>query len=93
MLDKKIIQNLARLARLNIGEPEAQELSVQLGKALSYFEQISKIETNGIEPLITPTQLRSYWREDKAHQEVSTDEVLCAAPDKSGRLFRVPPVV
>jgi aspartyl-tRNA(Asn)/glutamyl-tRNA(Gln) amidotransferase subunit C len=93
MLDKKLIQNLAHLARLNIAEDEAQDLSVQLGKALSYFEQISKIKTDGIDPLMTPTQISSYWREDVVKQEVSTDEILSTAPDKSGRLFRVPPVV
>lgn len=93
MIDKKTIEHIAKLARLRVTEAEAQEYSAQLGKALNHFEQISKINTVGIEPMITPTEIEVYWREDVVKQEFSAEEMTENAPAKAGNLFKVPPVV
>ena len=93
MIDKKTIENVAKLARLKISESEAEEFSQQLAKALDHFAKISQIDTAGVEPLITPTEIESYWRDDVVEQRFSADEMTANAPDKSGHLFKVPPVV
>jgi aspartyl-tRNA(Asn)/glutamyl-tRNA(Gln) amidotransferase subunit C len=93
VIDKKTIEHIAKLARLEITEAEAAEYSEQLGKALNHFEQISKINTDGIEPLITPTEIEAFWREDKAQQEFTAEEMTANAPSRAGNLFKVPPVV
>lgn len=93
MIDKKTIEHIAKLARLEITDAEANEYSQQLGKALNHFEQISKINTQGIEPLFTPTDIEEFWREDVAKQEFTPEEMTSNAPAKAGNLFKVPPVV
>ena len=93
MIDKKTIEHIAKLARLEISESEANEYSQQLGKALSHFEQISKIDTKGIEPLVTPTEIEEFWHEDVVKQEFTPEEMTANAPAKAGNLFKVPPVV
>jgi len=93
MIDKKTIEHIAKLARLEISDEEAIEYSHQLGKALSHFEQISKINTTGVEPLVTPTEIEEFWREDAAKQEFTPEEMTANAPSKVGNLFKVPPVV
>ncbi|KHD88578.1 MAG: glutamyl-tRNA amidotransferase [Bdellovibrio sp. ArHS] len=93
MIDKKTIEHIAKLARLHVTEEEAQEYSIQLAKALGHFEQISKINTAGIAPLVTPTEIESYWREDVAQQDFTAEEMTANAPAKAGNLFKVPPVV
>jgi aspartyl-tRNA(Asn)/glutamyl-tRNA(Gln) amidotransferase subunit C len=93
MIDKKTIEHIAKLARLEITDEEAHEYSQQLGKAMAHFEQISKVDTTGIEPLITPTEIEDFWREDIAKQEFTPEEMTSNAPSKAGNLFKVPPVV
>jgi len=93
MIDKKTIEHIAKLARLYVTDAEAQEFSGQLSKALSYFEQISKVDTAGVEPLVTPSEIEAWWRDDLATKELSSEELLANAPDKVGNLFKVPPVV
>lgn len=93
MIDKKTIEHIAKLARLQISEVEAQEYSTQLGKALQHFEQIANVETNGVEPLITPVELEAFWREDVVDQKFTSDEMTANAPARAGNLFKVPPVV
>lgn len=93
MIDKKTIEHIAKLARLQISEEEASEYSVQLSKAMQYFEQIAAVNTEGLEPLVTPTEIEVFWREDKAEQEFTPEEMTSNAPSKAGNLFKVPPVV
>ena len=93
MIDKKTIEHIAKLARLHITDDEAQEYSSQLAKALGHFEQISKINTEGIEPLVTPTEIEAYWREDVVKHDFTAEEMTANAPAKVGNLFKVPPVV
>lgn len=93
MIDKKTIDHIAKLARLEVSEAQAQEYSEQIGKVLKYFEQISTFDTKGFEPLITPAEIETFWREDEVVQENTAEEILANAPDKIGNLFRVPPVV
>lgn len=93
MIDKATIERIAKLAKLHISDQEAQEFSEQLSKALGYFDQISKVDTKGVEPLISPTQIEGFWREDAAVKELSTEEMMANAPEKVGSLFKVPPVV
>jgi aspartyl-tRNA(Asn)/glutamyl-tRNA(Gln) amidotransferase subunit C len=93
MIDSKTIAHIAKLARLHITEDEAQQYEKQLSKVLAQFEQISKIDTAGIEPLVTPTEMKAYWREDKVKKEFTAEEIVANAPQKTGHLFTVPPVV
>lgn len=93
MIDAKTIEHIAKLARLKIGADEAKVYSDQLTKALGYFEQISKVETKGVEPLLTPSEVEPFWRADEAVKENSAEEMTQNAPDRAGNLFRVPPVV
>lgn len=93
MIDKKTIEHIAKLARLHITDQEAQEYSEQLSKALKYFEQISKVDTKGVEPMVTPTEIENFWREDEVVKDLSADEITANAPAKAGNLFKVPPVV
>jgi len=93
VIDKKTIEHIAQLSRLAIDEKQAAEYSGQLSKALDYFDQISKINTDGVEPLVTPTEIEAFWRDDKVEKEFTSDEMTQNAPSKIGHLFKVPPVV
>ncbi len=93
MIDKKTIEHIAKLARLHITDDEAQEYSSQLSKAMGFFEQISKVDTKEVIPMVTPTEIEGYWRDDVAKVEFTPEEMTANAPDKAGNLFKVPPVV
>lgn len=93
MLDEKVIKQIAGLAKLEITGEQAKEYSLQLSVVLKHFEEISAVNTENIEPLVTPAEIEPYWREDVASKDFETDEITKNAPDKIGNLFRVPPVV
>ncbi len=93
MIDQKTIENIAKLARLRMSKEEASEYGEQLSKVLSHFRQIEKIDTTGVEPLVTPAEIDFYTRPDEPRREQTTEEMLSNAPEKAGNLFKVPPVV
>jgi aspartyl-tRNA(Asn)/glutamyl-tRNA(Gln) amidotransferase subunit C len=87
------IEKIALLARLELSSEAAKEHAEQLQRVLNHFEQIAQVKTEDVEPLITPTEIEIYWRDDVVFQELSTEEILANAPDRIGNLFRVPPVI
>ena len=93
MIDQKTIQHIAKLARLKVTSEEATVYSDQLTKVLSHFQKISEIDTTGIEPLVTPTEIEFYLRPDEVKKENTAEEMVVNAPEKAGNLFKVPPVV
>lgn len=93
MIDKKTVEQVALLAKLKISEAQSTEYAQQIAKTLKYFEQISAIPTENIEPLVTPSEIESFWREDVAENEYTAEQMTANAPLKSGNLFKVPPVV
>lgn len=92
-MDSESIKKTAQLAKLALSEKELNEVTGQLGLILKHFEKISEIPTESVEPLLTPTEIETFWREDVVLQELSPDEVLQNAPLSQGHLFKVPPVV
>ncbi len=93
MIDQKTIQKIAKLARLKVTPEEATTYGDQLTKVLSHFQKISNINTEGIEPLVTPTEVEIFLRSDVVKKEHTAEEMVANAPEKAGNLFKVPPVV
>lgn len=92
-LSPENIEKIAFLARLSMSPEEIHQYSEQLSKVLEYFEQISAVPTEGVEPLVTPTEIQMVWRPDEVKSEVPVKEILANAPQSTGNLFTVPPVV
>ena len=93
MIDQKTIQHIAKLARLKVTPEEATVYGDQLTKVLSHFQKISEIDTTGIEPLVTPTEIEFYLRPDEVKKENTAEDTMANAREKAGNLFKVPPVV
>ncbi len=93
MISEDDVARVALLARLSITPQEAKQMAAQLSSVLGHFEHVSKVKTDGVEPLVTPTDIEPFWREDKAVAWESAEVAMKNAPEVVGNLFKVPPVV
>ncbi len=93
MIDLKTVERIAHLARLEVSPAQAQEFSEQLSKILGYFEQISKLDTKDVIPMVTPSEIEAFWRDDEQVIKHESEAMVANAPDKIGSLYKVPPVV
>ena len=93
MISEAEVVRVALLARLSLTDEETKQLAEQLSSVLSAFEHVSKIDTTGVEPLVTPVDVEPHWREDRAVAWETPAVALANAPAVVGNLFKVPPVV
>ncbi len=93
MLTEEIVQSIAKLARLRLSEGEATAFGRQLSAVLRSFNEISQVDTAGVEPLVTPSEITPRLRADVVEPAAGAEEIIANAPEKTGRLFKVPPVV
>ncbi len=93
MLTKDAVQHIAKLSRLSLTDAEAEGFSHQLSAILDSFNDIAKLNTEGVEPLVTPTDIAVHLRADVIVETDMVDELLQNAPARAGNLFKVPPVV
>lgn len=75
------ILKLARLARIQITEEELQKYADELNAVLGYVEQLSKVDTDGLEPTYQVTGLTDVMRADEPHDYgIVAEELLKNAP-------------
>jgi aspartyl-tRNA(Asn)/glutamyl-tRNA(Gln) amidotransferase subunit C len=87
------VKKVATLARLTLTAEEETKYQKQLSAVFKYFEEIALIKTDGVEPLVTPSEIEQHWRDDAVKDVLPSEAALQNAPEKSGHLFKVPPVV
>lgn len=92
-LDKKEVEKLAHLSRLEFNEKEKEEMMEDMDKIIGFIEKIDSLDLEGVEPLVYMTEDENKPREDKVQYEVGREEALRNAPDKDSDYFRVPKVV
>ena len=92
-IDVSEVEHVARLARLKIGEEEAQRLTDQINNILSHLEQLNGLDTSDIEPMAHALSLETPFREDVAQPSLDADESLANAPEREGPFFVVPKVI
>jgi aspartyl-tRNA(Asn)/glutamyl-tRNA(Gln) amidotransferase subunit C len=87
------VEHVARLARLELSDTEAEELTGQLGVILDHAADIAELDLAGVEPSAHPLPLANVVRPDEVTPTLDRDEVLAAAPDTEDERFRVPRIL
>jgi len=87
------VQQIARLARLQIDPQQARRLGQELGAILDYVATIGQLDTTGVEPMAHPLPLQNVLREDVAGEALPVEQVLMNAPQTDGPFFKVPKVI
>lgn len=86
------VRKVARLARLELSEPDLARMRQQLSAILDYVEQLNQLDTTNVEPLAHPLPVRNVFRPDESAPSLPVDEALRNAPARKGDYFAVPAV-
>jgi aspartyl-tRNA(Asn)/glutamyl-tRNA(Gln) amidotransferase subunit C len=93
VISEETIKKIAELARLELTPQELALYTKQLGAIVDYISELSKVKTEGVAPLVTPTDMNPHFREDIVEKCLGAEGVTANAPEKSGNLFKVPAVL
>jgi aspartyl-tRNA(Asn)/glutamyl-tRNA(Gln) amidotransferase subunit C len=91
------VQRIAHLARLELSPAEQAAMLGQLNGFFGIVEQMSAIDTSGVEPLYTPlsavTNVTLRLRDDLVSETVDREANQRSAPAVEDGLFLVPKVI
>ena len=93
VINKKTLEHLAALARMELGAHEEEKLLKDLEKILAHFEELKAVDTGAVLPLAGGTNLKSVTRGDAERvRPLPADAAVDAFPEKEGRYLKIPPV-
>jgi aspartyl-tRNA(Asn)/glutamyl-tRNA(Gln) amidotransferase subunit C len=92
-VNDRMIEELARLARLKFDDQEKAEIKKDLQKMIAFVEKLQEVDTSGTEPLLHMTDAMNVYREDEVKGSVSKEEALANAPSADDNYFKVPKVI
>lgn len=92
-INKKEVEHVALLARLQLSEAEADNYTEQLNSILGWVHKLNKLDVSEVEPTAHVLPMANVFREDKVTASFEIEKVLANAPDSKGNFFRVPKIV
>jgi aspartyl-tRNA(Asn)/glutamyl-tRNA(Gln) amidotransferase subunit C len=92
-LDRQQVAKIASLARLSFTDSELDELTTQLSKIVDMVDQLGKVNTDGIEPMVHAIELENVLKADEIEPSLVREKALMNAPDADGECFRVSAVL
>ncbi len=92
-IDRKTVDHVAALARLGLTDDEKSKLATELSGILDHVEMLSKLNTDGVDPLYHILPLKNVFRDDEARPSDVRDDVLKHAPHARPPFFVVPNVL
>ncbi|HET8670015.1 MAG TPA: Asp-tRNA(Asn)/Glu-tRNA(Gln) amidotransferase subunit GatC [Candidatus Saccharimonadales bacterium] len=89
-LTRENVLKLARLARLDITDGEAEAFRKEMSEILEYIAQLDKVDVSGLEPTTQVTGLKNVMREDEIWDYgVSPEDLLRLVPKKQDNQIKV----
>jgi aspartyl-tRNA(Asn)/glutamyl-tRNA(Gln) amidotransferase subunit C len=92
-LDHAAVRHIATLARIRVSDAQADSLVGDLGKILAWVEQLSEVDTSGVEPMASVVARQLPRRADEVTDGNKRDKILANAPEPALGFFTVPKVV
>jgi aspartyl-tRNA(Asn)/glutamyl-tRNA(Gln) amidotransferase subunit C len=93
LINKKTVENLAELSRLDIKESEQEKIAKDLNSILNYIKELEKVPTQGIN-LDFVKKTDKEFRQDIINNEViaSNDELIAGFKEQKDKRLKIPPV-
>jgi len=92
-LTREDVRKIAFLARIRIADEELDSLAGELNNIIGWVEQLSEVDTDGVEPMTSVAEMTLPQRVDAVSDGGVPEKVLANAPDREADFFTVPKVV
>ncbi|MGB0718339.1 MAG: Asp-tRNA(Asn)/Glu-tRNA(Gln) amidotransferase subunit GatC [Alphaproteobacteria bacterium] len=87
------VKKVANLARIAVPEERLETLGQELEAIVGFVEQLSEVNTDGVEPMTSVVAMTQRLREDIVTDGDKAEQILANAPDRVSDFFAVPKVV
>lgn len=90
-LSREKVDHIAKLVRLRLTNKENKKFQRELSAILDFVEQLNKVKTEKVEPIVQVTGLENVSRQDKgrAKSKQETEKLLSLAPETKDGYVKV----
>jgi aspartyl-tRNA(Asn)/glutamyl-tRNA(Gln) amidotransferase subunit C len=92
-LDREVVRRIAVLARLELSAEEEAAFAEQLGHILQYFEKLTELDTEQVQPTAHVVPVAEAYRDDVVTNPAAAEELRANAPERDGDFFKVPKII
>ena len=92
-VDQATVLHIANLARIAVSKEEASNLENELNTILTWAEQLSEVDTDGVDPMTSVVHMEMKKRIDKITDGGYPDKIIHNAPAYEDTYFMVPKVI
>lgn len=92
-LNRKDIEHVALLSRLELSEAEIGKYTEQLDAILEYIDVLNQVDTSDVKPMAHVLDIRNVMRPDIVAPSLPREEALQNAPEPENGFFKVPRIV
>jgi aspartyl-tRNA(Asn)/glutamyl-tRNA(Gln) amidotransferase subunit C len=90
MLAREQVDHVARLARLELSDAEAEKMAAELSGVLAHIEKIQELDLEGVAPTAHVVDLVNALRADVPEPSLPREVALQSAPEPTEAGFGVP---
>ena len=92
-LNRKDVEHVALLSRLELSDQELDKYTEQLDAILEYIDVLNQVDTSGVEPMAHVLDLRNVMRPDVVQPSLPREAAMQNAPEPENGFFKVPKIV
>lgn len=93
-ITKSEVARLASLSKVSLTAQQTENLRADLEAIVSYIDQLSALDTEGVEPTYQISGLHNVWRQDKLTNEtLPRESLLSLASSQADHQIKVPKVL
>jgi aspartyl-tRNA(Asn)/glutamyl-tRNA(Gln) amidotransferase subunit C len=92
-IDRKTVEYVTRLCRIELEEKELDKLSGQLRQILDFIDKLNVLDVKDINPTSHILPIDNVLRQDAPAESLTSEKSLQNAPDRQGSFFGVPKVI
>ena len=92
-VDAATVRRIAHLARIAVADDEVEHLRGEINAILSFVEQLSEVNVEGVEPMTSVTPMAILQREDVVNDGEIANAIVANAPASEDNYFMVPKVI
>ncbi|RMC24890.1 MULTISPECIES: Asp-tRNA(Asn)/Glu-tRNA(Gln) amidotransferase subunit GatC [unclassified Lactobacillus] len=87
------IKHVAVLSRLEIDEKDISKVTEQMSSIINMADQLSEVETKGIEETVQVVDRDTVFREDKPEHWQDRTELMKNVPEQANGFIKVPVII
>lgn len=93
MISDETIEYVGILSKLELSEEEKEQAKKDMGSMLDYIDELSELDTTGVEPMSHIFPIHNVFREDVVTNGDDQEHILKNAPEERDGSFAVPKTV